>query len=161
MRMTLLGLLPIAAALAAAASGCHAPSPANPTAALPPLTFFAAENPDLAGVAQALNQRLKQTYPVGPTVKHAAVSLEEAQIAVGCIEATPDCWAAVAKSVSAPALLLAEVSSDKQKRVHVVARIFNSDARSTLRVSEQTAANATDALAVVPRVVDALVAPAP
>ena len=160
MRFRLIGVLSIFAVLGLAVSGCHAPAPANPTAGLPSLTFFAAENPDLPAVAQALNQRLQKAYPVGPSVKYAGVSLEEAQIAVGCIEATPACWAAVAKSVSAPALLLAEVSAQKDKRVHLVVRIFNSEGRSTVRVSEQTSANAADALGAVPKVVDGLVSAA-
>ena len=101
------------------------------------MTLFRADNDDLPEVVAALNTRLEGTYPQGPTVHYAAVTLEEAQLAVGCAESTPECWSAIADPIPTAALLVAEVTPEGTNGVRISLRLFDAAGQKTLRSAER------------------------
>jgi hypothetical protein len=126
-------LLPLAAAVLAAACATakpapvvHAPPP--PARPAPPpvrLTWMPLEATVSAEVASAVNERLAGLAVAGVTEKvQAPVSMEMAQLALECIERTPACYGKVGRSVGADRLAWAEL-----------ARANKRDASLTLRVS--------------------------
>ena len=123
------------------------------------MTFFPADNDEYPDVVLALNGRLQETFPRGPTVSYAAVTLEEAQVAVGCSDASVECWNLVAEPIPTQSMLVAEVKKDGPTGVRVHLMIYDAAGGKTLRQAERIYGSAVDAKEGVPEVVDLLVAP--
>ena len=137
--------------------GCRVQAlPAVPVAPPVALTLFRADSGEFPMVAAALNERLDATYPEGPSVHRASVTLEEAQVAVGCADETPECWSALADPIKTSALLVAEVKSEGRLGVRVSLRIFDAGAQKTLRLAERVYDNPPAAVQGVPEIVAAL-----
>lgn len=139
---------------------CNTPPPLQPLAPPLPITVFRADADEFPEVAAALNRRIEGVYPPGPTVHYAAVTLEDAQLAVGCVDATPECWSSLADPVSTSALLAAEARGEGRKgAVRLSLRLFDAAAQKTVRLSERVYGDAAAALEGVPWLVAGLAAP--
>ena len=139
-------------------AGCAHSGPAVATRPPVPMTFFPADNEDYPDVVQALNVRLQATFPPGPTVSYAKVTLEEAQVAVGCSDATVECWNLVAEPIPTQSMLVAEVKKEGSAGVRLNLMIYDAAGGKTLRHAERVFLNAALAKDGVPEVVDLLVA---
>lgn len=125
-----------------------------------PITVFRADADELPAVASALNRRVEGVYPAGAQVRYAMVTLEDAQLAVGCIDATPECWSALADPVHTAALLLAEARAEGHgDAVRLSLRIFDAAEQKTVRLSERVYGSAGAAIEGVPWLVAGLTAP--
>jgi hypothetical protein len=124
-----------------------------------PMTVFRADDGELPEVAQALNARLEGTYPKGASVRYASVTLEEAQVAVGCTDDTPECWSAIADPIATSLVLVADVKGEGQRGVRISLRMFDAGAQKTLRLAERVFESASAAVEGVPDVVAAVAAP--
>jgi len=104
------------------------PKPAPVVATKPPppppakLAWMPLDALDAPVVARAVNDQLGRVKLPGTNAGvRAAVSMEVAQLAIECIEATPSCYRAVAHSLGADRLLWAEIEpADEKIRVTVV-----------------------------------------
>ena len=123
------------------------------------MTIFDADNDDLKRIVDALNKRLHDTFPPSKNVVQAAVTLEEAQIAVGCVDSTPECWTAVADPIPTAALLIAEVKEEGAHGVRMGLRLFDAMGLKVLRLAERVYPGPDEALVGVDEVVDAFVKP--
>ena len=123
------------------------------------MTFFRADNDDCPQVVEALNARLEGTFPRGPTVNYAAVTLEEAQLAVGCGEPTVECWNALAEPIPTTALMVAEVNREGQKGIRIALRLYDALGQKMLRFAERAYGTQEEAMDGIPEVVDAFVLP--
>jgi hypothetical protein len=115
-----------------------APPPAVETARKPapplrlawlPLDAF--EGP----VAVAVNDQMSRLKPPGTSAStKAAVSMEVAQLAIECIQPTPACYGAVARSLNADRLMWAELqpSADDDK-IEVIVVMFDAEAGKSSR----------------------------
>ena len=110
--------------LACASEPKPAPVVAKKPPAPPPakLAWMPLDALDAPVVARAVNDQLGRVKLPGTNAGvRAAVSMEVAQLAIECIDATPACYRAVAHSLGADRLLWAEVEPAEQKiRVTVV-----------------------------------------
>jgi hypothetical protein len=111
--------------LAISCASSEKPAPATVAKAAPPparLAWMPLDGFDAPVVARALNDELSRVKLAGasPGVK-AAVSMEVAQLAIECIEATPACYRAVGHSLGADRLMWAQIDpADEKIRVTVV-----------------------------------------
>ena len=152
--------LPVVMFAVLAATACRTPPPVVPTRPPVPMTLFRADAEELPELTAALNTRIEGTYPQGPTVRYAAVTIEEAQLVAGCADATPECWSAIADPIPTSALLMAEVKPEGPGgEVRISLRLFDAGGQKTLRLSERVYGSAAQALEGVPDLVAALAAP--
>jgi hypothetical protein len=125
-----------------------------PKAKAPPpaviLTVLPAESDAFPSTAAAITESLSKATVAGIDRRELSkVSLEVVQLSIECVEATPDCYVAVGKSLAANRLLFAQLSSDaKKKQVTVTVTLFDVDARSP-KTAEKTFSNEKEATAGV------------
>ena len=114
--------------LCVGACASSAPPPPVETARKPPppprrLAWLPLEAFD-GPVALAVNDQMSRVKPVGTSAStKAAVSMEVAQLAIECIQPTPACYGAVARSLNADRLMWAELqpsAADEKIQVTVV-----------------------------------------
>ena len=137
-------ILPLLATLAVAGCG-HSSGSARPQTAAAPvpvrLAWLPLEPLMAPDVAKTVNDRLGHLAVPGATRSYRApVSMEVAQLALECIEATARCYAEVGRSVGADRLLWAELGpapvSDTGVRVAVV--LFDVRGSAVLKRVERT-----------------------
>ena len=85
-----------------------------------------------ADIASALDEQLGHARVVGGRMIRAKVSMEVAQLAIECIQATPDCYAAVARSLNADRLMWAQIVPAEQK-IRVTVLLFDAGAGTTAK----------------------------
>lgn len=111
--------------VAIACASNEKPAPVTVAKAAPPpakLAWMPLDPFDAPVVARAVNDEMSRIKLAGtsPGVK-AAVSMETAQLAIECIEATPACYRAVGHSLGADRLMWAQIDPAEEKiRVTVV-----------------------------------------
>ena len=118
-----------------------APPPPPPVVEKPPelpvrmvrpsrLAWMPLDGSDTA-VARALNDGMSRAKPEGTVSStKAGVSMEVAQLAIECIQATPECYAAVARSLNADRVMWAQVVPAEQK-IRVTVLLFDAGAGTT------------------------------
>lgn len=131
----------LAGACASAPPPAPAPAPVvapqPPVRMLPPpsrLAWMPLDGSDTA-VARALNEELSRAKPAGTVSStKAAVSMEVAQLAIECIQPTPECYGAVARSLNADRLMWAQVAPADQK-IRITVLLFDAGAGTTAKKS--------------------------
>ena len=105
---------------------------------LPPptrLAWMPLDGSDTA-VARAINDQMSRAKPAGTVSStKAAVSMEVAQLAIECIQPTPACYAAVARSLNADRLMWAQVVPADQK-IRVTVLLFDAGAGTTCKKTQ-------------------------
>ena len=138
------GLLGPTLLICLAGACASAPPPPPPVVEKPPeppvrmqrpptrLAWMPLDGSDTA-VARALNDEMSRAKPAGTvTSTKAGVSMEVAQLALECIQPTPECYAAVARSLNADRLMWAQVFPADQK-IRVTVSLFDAGAGTTLK----------------------------
>ncbi len=84
-------------------------------------------------VARAVNDNMSRFKPPGTSASvRAAVSMEVAQLAIECIQPTPACYSAVARSLGADRLLWAELHPAADK-IEITVVLFDVGAGTAFR----------------------------
>ncbi|HTL32354.1 MAG TPA: hypothetical protein VL326_04490 [Kofleriaceae bacterium] len=137
-------------ALLALAACHHASKPATPTAASKvTLAVLPAESDAFPKAARAVTESLERASVSGVDERNVSkVSLEVVQLSIECVESTPACYRAVAKTLSANRLLFAQISAEKKKAVKVSVTLFDVDAANP-RTAEKVYPNEKAATAGV------------
>jgi hypothetical protein len=105
----------------------------------------------------AVNGRFEQAKVAGVTETfQASVSMEMAQLAIECIEKTPDCYTAVGRSIGADRLLWANLDRGAEGALTLRVSLFDVERGAIVRLAEgrydSTKAAAADVAALVTRV---------
>ena len=147
-------------------AGCgHSSAPARATAAASPgrrtarLAWLPAEPYLSRDLASTINDRLAHVTLSGTSeIIRAPVSMEVAQLAIECIEATPRCYAAVGRSLGGDRLIWAELrASNGAVRVTLV--LFDVGAGAVVDKHVRTFASMDEARAGVAAMIDGAFAP--
>jgi hypothetical protein len=135
-RIRLLGAI-LLLGLGACASSAPPPpvetarKPAPPPRRLAWLPLDAFDGP----VALAVNDQMSRVKPTGTSAStKAAVSMEVAQLAIECIQPTPACYGAVARSLNADRLMWAELQpSAADEKIQITVLMFDVEAGKSSR----------------------------
>jgi hypothetical protein len=146
------------------ALGCASqpPPPVRVAQKAPPparLAWLPAESIAGRDLAKAVNERLGQvSLPGSAGSVRAAVSMEVAQLAIECTDATPTCYTAVGRSLGADQILWAEVAAGDRSshEIRMALLLYDVRAGEAPRRVEQTFASVAAAEAGVSALVDRL-----
>jgi hypothetical protein len=156
--LRLLPSLGLAASLVLAGCGsAQKPAPARVQASPPARLVWLPVEPQVAPeVARAINDRLDHLQVPGTTsCSRAPVSLEVAQLAIECIEASEACYGKVARSVGADRVLWAELAAGQPpaKTIRVALVLFDAGAGTVVQRAERTFEGETEARAGIAELV--------
>lgn len=144
----LLGNLVCVACVAA----CKHPAPSTPTARVK-LAVMPAESPDFPNAAKAATESLAGAKVQGvDETEVRKVSIDVVQLQIECLDATPACYAAAGKAISADELLFAKISG-ANKKVDVTVMLFDVDGSKIQHQAHDTFADEAAAIAGIPKLV--------
>jgi hypothetical protein len=137
--------------------GAQKAAPARAQASSPGRLVWLPVEPQVAPeVARAINERLDRLQvPGAASCSRAPVSLEVAQLAIECIEATEVCYGKVARSVGADRVLWAELAAGQPpaKTIRVALVLFDAGAGAVVQRAERTFDGETEARAGIAELV--------
>ena len=109
-------------------------------------TVLPAESDRFPEAARVTTDRLQRARLRGfDEPQLSKVSLEVVQLAIECVEPSPDCYAAVGKELSAEQLLFAQIApGPKPESVKVTVTLFDVDERKQRRAVEKVFATEED-----------------
>ncbi|MEO8698926.1 MAG: hypothetical protein ABI867_02750 [Kofleriaceae bacterium] len=120
-----------------ALAACGHPPPPKPPASGPALVVLPAESAVFPAAAKQTTEMLARARVAGladPQV--SKVSLEVAQLSIECVEATPHCYEAVGRSLSASQLLFAQIEKGRwEHQVRVTVTLFDVDHKEQKRTA--------------------------
>ncbi len=141
----------VTAALGACGGGTAKP-PAPPAPKVVTLEVLPAESDAFPAAAKATTDSLSRAHVTGVgRTQVSKVSLEVVQLSIECVEPSPACYQAVARSLSADRILFAQIAPGpkrKQLKVtvslfavddplpHTAERVFASEQEATQKVEE-------------------------
>jgi hypothetical protein len=122
--------------------GCQpaltAPPPASPAAARPRVALIPIESNRYGKVAQQLNEVVTGLIDTGLwDVERPKIGIEDLQISIECIEATPACFSALAQSLKVDRLHFGRLSRDGKRQVKVTLFLFDAKGGRMLNTIER------------------------
>jgi len=116
-------------ALAACGGAASKPVPAAPAPKVVTLAVLPAESDAFPAAARATTDSLAHAHVTGVgRTQLSKVSLEVVQLSIECVEPSPACYQAVARSLSADRLLFAQIEPGrKRKQLKVTVSLFSLD----------------------------------
>ena len=110
--------------------------------------MFQAESPEFPKTAKEMTKVLAGAKVAGiDDTLVAKTSLGDAQLLIECNEPTPDCYAAVGKSLEADRLLFAAIAKEPKKKLKISITLFDVAARRNWGHAEKVFATESEAAA--------------
>jgi hypothetical protein len=119
---------PDRAFLLALLAACHPPAKPQPAAPAHKvrLAVFPAESAEFPKTAKAMTTALSDAKVAGiEDTLVAKTSLGDAQLLIECNDPTPECYAAVGKSLEADRMLFAVIEKEPKKKVKITITLFD------------------------------------
>jgi hypothetical protein len=140
---------PDRALLLALVMACHpAAKPQPPAVHKVRLAVFPAESSEFPKTAKAMTNALSGAKVTGiDDTLVAKTSLGDAQLLIECNEPSPDCYAAVGKSLEADRLLFATIEKEPKKKLKISITLFDVGAHRDWAHAEKVFATEAEAAA--------------
>ena len=114
------------------------------------LAVFPAESSDFPKTAKEMTRVMSGAKIAGiDDLVVAKTSLGDAQLLIECNDATPDCYAAVGKSLAADRLMFADIAKEAKKKLKISITVFDVAAHRDAGHAEKVFATEAEAAAAL------------